>query len=153
MSLLNIPHQTQIEPSWCLPPCAAMVCAYWGQPLYQGDIARWLRTTGTGTPARNIGRLREHGFNVAYLEGSFELLVNSLGQGIPCIVFIRTGELPYWSVDTAHAVVLAGLDGEQAYVFDPTFADAPKTTTVETFMLAWSFFDYTVATLTPITSQ
>lgn len=151
MSLLNIPHQTQNKPSWCLPACAAMVCAFWGQPIYQGDIARWLHTTEIGTPARNINRLREHGFTVEYLEGSFDLLADSLEHSRPCIIFLRTGELPYWKVDTAHAVVLAGFVGEQTYLYDPAFPDAPQVVPIESFMLAWSFFDYSVAIVSPAT--
>ena len=29
-----------------------------------------------------------------------------LAQTVPCILFLRTGELPYWQLDTPHAVVL-----------------------------------------------
>ena len=149
MSWLNIPHQLQIEHSWCLPACAAMVAAYWEQPLYQGDLARWLKTTAIGTPARNIGRLQGYGFEVAYQEGSFEFLSDSIHNGIPCIIFLRTGSLPYWNVDTPHAVVLAGIEGEQVFLFDPALSQAPQSVGIELFMLAWSYADYTMATIVP----
>lgn len=149
MSLLNVPHQTQIEDSWCLPACAAMICAYWQRPKYQGDVARWLQTTEIGTPARNISRLKDYGFDVTCLEGSLQFLIESLQRGIPCILFLRTGELSYWEIDTAHAVVIIGIDAQEVYLNDPVFEDAPKVIPVDELMLAWSSFDYVVATLTP----
>lgn len=126
-----------------------MVASYWGQPLYQGDIARWLRTTEIGTPARNVNILVSYGFDVAYLEGSLQLLMASLQDGAPCITFVRTRDLPYWEVDTAHAVILAGVEDDNVQLYDPAFADAPKIVSLEAFMLAWSTFDYAVAVLTP----
>ena len=138
MSLLKVPHQTQIEDSWCLPACVAMVCAYWGRPEFQGDIARWLQTTEIGTPARNISRLKDYGFDATYLEGSLQFLSESLQQSIPCILFLRTGELPYWEIDTAHAIVVIGLDDQEIFLNDPFFEDAPKVVPVEEVLLAWS---------------
>mgnify|MGYP001110535087 FL=1 len=126
-----------------------MVAAFYEQPIYQEDIAHWLGTTEIGTPARNISRLESRGFKVVYQEGSLQLLSDTLNRGVPCILFLRTGELPYWQVDTAHAVVLAGLRGDQAYPHDPVFVDAPKIASVDALMLAWPWFDYTAATLTP----
>lgn len=146
--MLNILHQTQLKGSWCLPACVAMVSAFYGRPEYQGDLARWLGTTEIGTPARNINRLTSRGFRVVYQEGSLQFLLDALEHGTPCIIFLRTGELPYWTVDTAHAVILAGLEEEQAYLYDPFFTDAPKFVPIDSLMLAWSSFDYAVATFT-----
>jgi hypothetical protein len=56
MSWLNVPHLKQNEIGWCLPACAAMVAAYWHQPLTQEDIARWLGATRIGVPASRIQR-------------------------------------------------------------------------------------------------
>jgi hypothetical protein len=126
-----------------------MVAAYWEQPLYQGDIARWLKTSYIGTPARNISRLNSHGFEVVYQEGSLNFLIASLLSGIPCIIFLRTGSLPYWNTDTPHAVVLTGIEGERIFLFDPVFHDAPQIVDVDAFLLAWSYADYMVATLVP----
>lgn len=126
-----------------------MVSAFYGRPEYQGDLARWLGTTEIGTPARNVNRLESRGFRVVYQEGSLQFLIDALERDTPCIVFLRTGELPYWTLDTAHAVILAGLEGEQAYLYDPVFPDAPKVIPIDALMLAWSSFDYAVATLKP----
>ena len=151
MSLLNISHQTQLRDSWCLPACIAIVSAFYGRAEQQATLARWLGTTEIGTPARNIGRLESRGFRVVYQEGSFQFLSDALQAGTPCIIFLRTGDLPYWVVDTAHAVVLAGIDENQAYLYDPVFSDAPKVVPISDLMLAWSSFDYAVATLIPTT--
>lgn len=127
-----------------------MVSAFYGRPEYQGDVARWLGTTEIGTPARNISRLESRGFRVIYQEGSLQFLIDALERSTPSIVFLRTGDLPYWTVDTAHAVVLAGLEGEQAFLYDPVFPDGPRSVPTDLLMLAWSSFDYAVATLTPV---
>jgi ABC-type bacteriocin/lantibiotic exporter with double-glycine peptidase domain len=127
----------------------AIICAFYGRSDSQANIARWLGTTEIGTPARNINRLEGHGFRVVYQEGSLQFLIDALERGTPCVVFLRTGDLPYWTVDTAHAVVLVGLAGEQAYLHDPFFSDAPKVVPLDALMLAWSSFDYAVSTLVP----
>ena len=127
-----------------------MVSAYYGRSDSQANVARWLGTTAIGTPARNITRLEGYGFEVIYQEGSLQFLIDALERETPCIVFLRTGDLPYWTVDTAHAVILVGLAAEQAYLHDPFFSDAPKAVPIDALMLAWSSFDYAVATPTPM---
>jgi ABC-type bacteriocin/lantibiotic exporter with double-glycine peptidase domain len=151
MPWLNVPHQQQLDTSWCLPACIAMVSAYWQQPLYQADVARWLGTTDIGTPSSRIRRLNRHGFEVIYGEGSLANLSGWLSQDCPLILFLRTGDLPHWSVDTPHALVLAGIENDTAIVFDPGIDDEPRPTPVDHLMLAWSFFDYTYAMLRPET--
>jgi hypothetical protein len=64
---------------------------------------------------------------------------------VPAILFVRTGDLPYWNVDTLHAIVLAGIESDRAFVFDPAMEDAPQSVSVDDLMLAWSHFDYTYA--------
>ena len=125
-----------------------MVAAYWEQPLLQADVANWLGVTGVGTPASHIRRLAARGFEVVYRTGSLADLETWLELGVPCILFVRTGELSYWDVDTAHAVVLVGLDSEHAYLLDPAVAQSPVTVSPDELMLAGSFFDYTYAVLT-----
>ena len=147
MNWLNVPHLQQTETGWCLPACVAMVTAYWQHPLPQSDVARWLGTRGVGTPASRIQRLAQRGFEVVYRTGSLPELEAWITQGIPCILFLRTGELPYWQVDTPHAVVLAGLEADTAYLFDPAVETAPVAILSGDLMLAWSHFDYTYAVL------
>jgi ABC-type bacteriocin/lantibiotic exporter with double-glycine peptidase domain len=147
MRLLDVPHLRQAEPGWCLPACVGMVTAYWQQPLLQDDVARWLGTREVGTPASRVRRLERRGFDIVYKTGSLSELKAWLAQGVPCIVFVHTGDLPYWQVDTRHAVVLVGLDATNAHLCDPGVDDAPVAVSIDAFMLAWSYSDYTYATL------
>ena len=145
MPWLNVPHIQQADVGWCLPACVAMVSAYWQQPLLQKDVARWLGTTGVGTPASRVQRLNKRGFEVAYRTGSLAGLRLWIDQGRPCILFVHTSDLSYWHVDTPHAVVLAGFDGEDAILYDSGVEEAPVTVSTDELMLAWSHFDYTFA--------
>ncbi|NKQ35619.1 MAG: hypothetical protein HF973_08385 [Chloroflexi bacterium] len=149
MSWLPVPHLQQDKPAWCLPACIAMVAAYWEQPLYQADVAQWLGTTLIGTPSSRIQKIAQYGFDVVYQTGSLAQLTGWLGQKVPCILFVRTGELPYWQVDTPHAVVLAGVLAESAFLFDPAFSEAPAEVGTDALMLAWSYSDYTYAVILP----
>jgi len=124
-----------------------MVAAYWRRPLSQAEVARWLGVRGGGAPASRIQRLAERGFEVKYTTGSLSDLCVWLSRGAPVIVFVRTCELPYWNVDTPHAVVLVGVEDERAYLFDPAMDAAPVVVSVGDLMLAWSYFDYTYAAL------
>ena len=151
MPWLNVPHLQQTKISWCLPACIAMVAAYWEQPLLQEDVARWLGSSGIGTPASRILRLSQRGFDIIYQTGSLADLHTWVDQGVPCILFVRTGDLPDWDVDTPHAVVLIGFDDEYAILLDPTLRSTPVRVPVDSLMLAWSHFDYTFAVLRPMT--
>lgn len=147
MPWLDVPHIRQVDAGWCLPACVAMVTAYWQQPLLQEDVARWLGTTGIGTPASRVERLSKRGFEVIYRTGSLAALPVWIARGRPCILFVRTGDLSYWHLDTPHAVVLAGFDGDNAILFDPGVEDSPVSATTDELMLAWSHMDYTFAVL------
>ena len=148
MPWLKIPHLPQREPGWCLPACVAMTAAYLQQPLLQEDVARWLHTRKSGTPARQIVRMAQRGFIVTYTDlGSLTDLESWLNRNIPPILFVLTGELSYWSINTQHAVVLGGLSGNEAHLFDPGFDTAPVSVPIDELSLAWSHFDYTYATL------
>jgi hypothetical protein len=124
-----------------------MVAAYWQQPLLQDDVSRWLDTRGIGTPSSRIQRLSKRGFEVVYQTGSLTELERWVSAGVPCILFVRTGELDYWDIDTPHVVVLAGLEQDHAYLFDPAHETAPIRVMTDELLLAWSYSDYTFAVL------
>lgn len=126
-----------------------MVAAYWQEPLYQPDIAQWLGTSDIGTASSRIQKLVQYGFEIIYQTGSLAKLQYWFSQQVPCILFIRTGDLAYWHIDTAHAVVLAGFENEKVYLYDPAMDIAPIETSVDELMLAWSHSDYTYAVLQP----
>ncbi len=153
MSWLNVPHQKQTKAGWCLPACIAMMAAYWQQNLTQAEVARRLGVRGGGAPASHVQSLTEHGFNVTYSTGSLSDLYACLAHNVPVIVFVRTSELPYWDVDTPHAVIVAGIEGEQAYLFDPAIDTTPVTVNMGDLMLAWLYFEYTYAVSRPFILQ
>ena len=151
MPWLNVPQQVERQPGWCLPACAAMVSAFWEQPLAQEDIARWLDTRPVGTPASRIVRLARRGFDVIYTSGAPATLVEWLNQGVPPILFVRTGDLqPHWTIDTPHAVVLAGIEGDNCVLFDPGLDVAPVTVLLGNLLLAWLHTDDAYAILRPL---
>lgn len=128
-----------------------MVSAFWEQPLAQEDIARWLDTRSVGTPASRIVRLARRGFDVLYTSGAPATLVEWLNQGVPPILFVRTGDLrPHWQIDTPHAVVLAGITGDDCVLFDPGLAAAPVNVSVGNLLLAWLHTDDAYAILRPL---
>jgi ABC-type bacteriocin/lantibiotic exporter with double-glycine peptidase domain len=138
MSWLDVPRLQQAQPGWCRPACVAMVAACWRPPLPKADAARWLGTGAIGTVAGRVTRLEGRGFQVTYRVGSAGGLTTWLAQSVPCILFWRTGERPYWPLGTPHAVVLAGTDADQAYLFDPAWDTAPVMVPMGDLLLAWS---------------
>lgn len=147
MKQLNLQHEIQHQPSWCLPACVAMISAYLGIPVMQEDVAHWLGTTDIGTPTSRIERLSNRGYKVTYAEGSQNILGEWLNQDIPVILFVRTGELPYWEIDTAHPLILCGLAQDKAMIADPAVDASSCAISIGDLLLAWSHFDYTFATL------
>jgi ABC-type bacteriocin/lantibiotic exporter with double-glycine peptidase domain len=114
-----------------------MVLDYIGCPCPYQRLLRLLDMKSFGAPASNVLRLTELGVSVTYTSGSLESLEHQTPLGQPCIVFLDTTELPYWSEAVFHAVVVVGMDDEYVYVNDPAFAPAPQAITWGDFDLAW----------------
>jgi 5-methylcytosine-specific restriction endonuclease McrA len=102
---LPVPHYRQSKPGACLPACVRMVLAYLGRAVSESEVARLLGSKSFGTPAFHVRRLREWGYGVIDEIGSLALLRARVEARQPCIVFVRTEALPYWSEDVAHALV------------------------------------------------
>jgi hypothetical protein len=96
---------------------------------------------GAGTPARNITRLEDFGVKVEWNEyGMLGDLRRAIDNDHVPIVFLRTGELPYWDQDTPHAVVVVGIEADTVFVNDPAFESAPIPVPTGDFQLAWDEF-------------
>ena len=137
MSWLPVPHREQVQDADCLPACVAMILEYLGRPLAYDDLLHLLDTTPYGTITRNVLRLTRTGFSVIYREGTLAELRALLDHGQPVIALIKTGELPYWSYNTLHAIVLVGYDETHVYANDPHFALSPQVIPIGDFELAW----------------
>jgi hypothetical protein len=73
-----------------------MVLAYLGQNVAEADLAQLLGTQWFGTPAPNLHRLTSLGYQVTYESTTLTTLQARLSAGKPCLVFVQTGDLPYW---------------------------------------------------------
>jgi len=145
---LPVPHCKQSHDGACLPACARMVLLHLGQDIPEARLARLLGTRAFGTPARRLTRLESLGLQATIGAYSETMLRYWLRQGIPPIVFLQTTALPYWTMETYHAVVLVGMTENLVYLNDPAIDTAPQVTSLASFLLAWSEFDDLAAILT-----
>jgi hypothetical protein len=127
-----------------------MALAYLGVSRSQEELARKLKVRlPLGAPASNITRLRSASLDVAYTDGALEDVAAWLTKGMPVIAFVQAGELPHWrGYIFQHAVIVAGLDEQTIYLFDPATETAPVSTPVAEFLLAWEEMDCLYAVLT-----
>jgi ABC-type bacteriocin/lantibiotic exporter with double-glycine peptidase domain len=122
-----------------------MVLAYWRRDVTYSALLRLLRIQPYGAPAGNIRLLSGLGVRVTYSKTNLRGLEALLDQGLPVIVFVRTGELPYWTYQTDHAVVVVGYDEDYVYIDDPDRSGAPISVPSGDFELAWLERDYAYA--------
>lgn len=143
--LLSVPHRPQAEDAGCLGACAQMVLRYLDREYSQARLNAMLGLTSIGTPYRNIQRLADLGVFVELRTGGENDLRLAVDQGTPPIAFIMTGDLPYWSSNTSHAVVVVGYEEQTINLNDPMFDEAPQHVSWGDFMLAWSEQDCSFA--------
>jgi len=146
--LLPILHSVQEEGAGCLAACAQMVLAHLGIERTQAELNRLLGLTAIGTPYRNIERLAGLGLTVALRSGSDIDLRAAIDDGTPPILFLMTGDLPYWQDNISHAVLSVGYDETSVMLADPMFPTSPQLTTWDELLLAWGEHDYAYATVT-----
>jgi ABC-type bacteriocin/lantibiotic exporter with double-glycine peptidase domain len=126
-----------------------MVLEFFGYIISEAKLARRLSAQTFGTPAPNLLRLERLGFTVVYESVTLETVRTNLEAGLPCLVFVLTGDLPYWNENTAHVMVVVGIDEENLYVNDPAFDIAPQIIPLDYFLLAWSEFDHRCGVIRP----
>ncbi len=148
-SWLPVSHQRQRHRSDCLAACAAMVLNYLGRPVRYSQLMRLLTVTpDLGAPASNIKRLSSLNVSIKYGPGTMDDLVEHVAQGVPCITFVHTVHLSYWSEAVRHAVIVVGMDEQQVYLNDPFFDTTPQSVSRLEFELAWDEMDNTCAVIT-----
>jgi ABC-type bacteriocin/lantibiotic exporter with double-glycine peptidase domain len=112
--LLNVPHSRQRLRADCLPSCVAMVLDYFNRPIAYSRLISLLGAHDFGTPAENVVRLEDLGIGVKVTLPHADVhgLHRHLENDRPVIAFVNTGDLPYWSEATDHAVVVVGMDDD-----------------------------------------
>jgi uncharacterized protein YvpB len=125
-----------------------MALDFLGISTTQPQLNRLLGLTEAGIAASHVKLLTQLAVNVLYASGDESTLRSALDRQQPIIVFLSTGDLPYWSANVQHAVLIAGYDDEQIYLHDPVFPAARQAVAWGDFLLAWSEFDYRYACLT-----
>ena len=138
---LTIEHCTQEAEAGCLAACVQMALAHLGILLSQQTLNRLFGLTAAGVPTSRLERLKRYGVQATLRQGTVDDLRREIDRGLPPILFLRTGLLPGWSIDTQHAVLVSGYDGEDFLVNDPAFLTAPQRIDVATLELAWDEFD------------
>ncbi len=124
-----------------------MVLAYHGRDTDYDEIRAALRIKPFGAPAANVRLLTAFDVRVVYSTTSLVGLRQMLDDGHPVIAFVKTGNLPHWTYDTDHALVVIGYEGATLFVNDPDRPDGPITVGADDFELAWLERDYYFAAL------
>lgn len=135
--ILPVDHIRQGPENDCVAVCAAMVLKYLGLSVAYDKLLRLLKANWFGISSFRVRELEKLGITVIYKQGDLIELYEHLSNGRPCIAFVRTSELPYWSQATDHAVVVAGLDNTFVYLNDPNFDNYPIRVSHGDFDLAW----------------
>lgn len=127
-----------------------MVLGFVGRPVEYPQLLALLRIRNFGAPAGNIRNLAQVGLSVTYSVTDVDGLIRLLQEGIAAIIFLRTGDLPYWQHNSDHAVVVVGFDNDTQLIYlnDPYFDEAPIAVPLSDFELAWLERDYHYAVIT-----
>lgn len=145
---IQLPHYQQSTDGYCLPACARMVLAYLGIQKRENELSRLLAAESHGTPASRINRLTKFNVTVEYRERRIPELISLLSATIPVIAPVRTRDFDYWEIDTAHAVVIVGLEQERFFwIHDPYLAKGPVQVLWNGLLAGWVEYDYKGATI------
>jgi hypothetical protein len=128
-----------------------MVLTYLGASFNAAQLARTLGIEPhAGAPFSNVQNLESLNMLVGYRRrGSLETLYTLLRHGWPIITSVETGPLPYWEINTGHAVVVVGMEPEHIFLNDPGMPDGPVRVLLGDFELAWLEQDELYAVLAP----
>lgn len=149
MSLLAVSHRIQRQQADCLAACAAMVLEHFHVLVSYERLLRLLGVRSYGTSFSSLRKLESLGLSVLITQGDIASLRQHLEGGSPVIAAVNTAPLPYWDDDTAHAVVVVGLEQDMVLINDPEFEQAPRAVPLNAFLLGWLEHDYRYAVLKP----
>ena len=149
MPLLSVSHRQQQSQADCLVVCAAMLLDGVGKPAPTRTIAAILGTMPFGTPFFHVANLRRLGVNAESRQGSPDSLQALVAGATPAIVWIQTGQLPYWRDNVDHAVVVVDMDETTVRLHDPDLPHGPTAVQRADFELAWLDADEWLAIIKP----
>jgi hypothetical protein len=136
-----VPHYKQSNPGACLPACARVVLASFGDERTESELAVILESYEFGTPANRVTHLEKLSYQVEYGTSSLDELRNRLKQGSRVIVFVYANFLPWADFDGFHALVLAEITSTDVMLLDPTLNGGPTQLSIDGFLVAWEEFD------------
>ena len=149
--LLPVPHFEQSRDGACLPACARMVLAHWGDLRSETEISRILGTRAFGTPISRIRNLADWGYDVALVyRVQRSALQDYLDTALPVIARVWTAMLDYWQHDSSHVCVLVGYDDDCVIVNDPALSEGYRRVAWDAFLAAWAEFDETAIVVRPM---
>jgi ABC-type bacteriocin/lantibiotic exporter with double-glycine peptidase domain len=125
-----------------------MILTYLQYPVEEDEVTALFEADDAGVTASRILRLEQWGFQVIYGSTTFQELQAWLAQDLPPIVLVHTQFLDYWATNTAHAVVVVGIEGDSVYLNDPAFDMAPQLASLDGFLAAWIEMDEVAAIIT-----
>lgn len=103
--LLLIEHHSQESDAGCLAACVQMALERLGITISQDELNCLFDLTPAGVPLSRLKRLERYDVRVTIQRGSQADLLRAIDQDVPPIIFVRTGQLSYWDIDTQHAVL------------------------------------------------
>ena len=141
------PHYKQSDPGACLPACARMVLAAFGDEYTEAQMAAALDSYEFGTPAGRVMRLTELGYRVQYGPSTLKELESHLKHHTLPIVFVRADLLPWADFGGFHALVLVRITSTDVVLLDPALENGPTPLSKDGFLLAWEEFDCLAAVI------
>lgn len=149
---LPVLHQLQRDKADCLAACASMVLTYLGIEAKYERLVTVLGITPFGTPHSRIQRLKNlsSDLHIRHQQGELRDLFDTIDQGMPPIVYVQAGELPYWTEDTFHAIVSIGYDETTFTLLDPAMTHQPYRILHDELFLAWLALDTYYTAITPL---
>jgi len=144
--LLEVAHSRQTEDGQCVPVCVLMALTYQGVMTSYEQIAGLMDTRWFGTASSKVREVEKLGVSVVYKQGTLDEIYQHLSGNRPCIAFVKTGNLPYWTIDIDHAVLVIGLDDRLVYLNDPELDRGAIPIPRDDFDLAWLERDEMYAT-------